>query len=247
MMNLIYKIFAGVMVMALFSSCVDDFQDANPDRPFDSPYFVLNTDNTLLLSDQTVLLTLTVLDAPGKVESVEFSVAEGQGSVTLDQASFDAVKGQETGTFTGTFNPSATYEGTVAINVTLFDAQGDNQKSHNQSVNVVVNHACTGRDLAGIYDGVSCDDSTKQVTVTEDAGNYNVSDVTAGAFGASVDVAAVLSCDNGLLTAPAVSVDTFEFSGIGGEVDPDGSIHLIWTVTTPNTVSSICSTDLLLP
>ena len=245
-MKFLNKIFVGVMALALFSGCVDDFQDANPPQAFDSPYFILNVDKTQLFSDQTVELTLSVLDAPGKIESVEFALGEGQGSVTLDDASFNAAKGQETGNIKATFNPPQTIEGTVSINVTLFDAQGDNQKSHQQSVNLEVNHACTGRNIAGTYDGVTCEDSTKQVTVTENGSDFNVSDITAGTFGAGVDIAAVLSCGGGLLSAPDVSVDTFDVSNIVGEVAPDGSILLNWTVNTPNTGFE-CSTELLLP
>ncbi|MCB0835374.1 MAG: hypothetical protein KDD63_14250 [Bacteroidetes bacterium] len=246
-MNIISKIIVGIMAVALMSSCVDDFQDANPPRAFDSPYFVLNVNQTAILSDQTTELTLSVVDAPGKIEAVEFSLGDDAGTVTLDQASLDGAKGQETGSIKATYNPPQNNEGTFTIQVTLLDGQGDRQKSHQESVDILVNHACTGQGLAGTYSAESCDDSVKQVVVTEASGGFEVSDLTAGNFGAGFDVAAVLVCDGGLLTASAVSKDTFDFSGISGEVDPDGSIHLEWTVTTPNTDPVGCSTDLLLP
>jgi hypothetical protein len=246
-MKIIANILAGIMTMALLSSCVDDYQDANPPRAFDSPFFVLNVDQAAILSDQTTEITLSVVDAPGKIDSVGFALAEDQGTVTLDQASLDAAKGQETGSIKATYNPPQNNEGTFSIQVTLFDGQGDRQKSHQETANILVNHACTGRTLVGTYDAVSCDDSVKQVTITEAAGGFEVTDFTAGAFGAGFDVAATLVCDGGLLSANAVSKDTFDFSGIKGEVDPDGSIYLEWTVTTPNTEATVCTTDLLLP
>ena len=79
-MNIISKIIVGIMAVALMSSCVDDFQDANPPRAFDSPYFVLNVNQTAILSDQTTELTLSVVDAPGKIEAVEFSLGDDAGT-----------------------------------------------------------------------------------------------------------------------------------------------------------------------
>ncbi|MDX2247756.1 MAG: hypothetical protein SF052_13310 [Bacteroidia bacterium] len=237
-----YLSIIGVGIFCLLIGCVDDFSEANPPRPLDSPFFILSTNQTTLRSDQTAELTLSVVDAPGKIDSVDFFLPEGKGTVTLDAASFNSEKGKEKGTFKGIFTPADNTEGAVTITVTLYDAQEDqNRKSHVETVNLTVKFACTGKDISGTYDTESCEDSVKKVTINASGDQFNLSDLTAGTFG--IDVPVVLVCDNGLLSAASVVVDTFEFSGITGEYDPDGSFYLEWTVTSPGAGSGDCVTE----
>lgn len=247
-MNITYTFFRivtmGVM-LASFSACVDDYQDANPARPLDSPFFIMNADRDIVRSDQTVMLTLNVVDAPGTVESISFRTSDDLGAVSLDQASFDGVKGREAGSFQATFTPPQDAEGSVTITAVLADGQGENQKTHTESVQVVVNFACTGEDLSGTYEAVSCDDSIKTVSLVPGGGGFVISDLSAGTYGAALDVPATLRCQGGVLLADEVSVDTLTFSNIGGEVNPDGSMELVWTVSSPNTTPTHCATDLL--
>ena len=233
----------GVLALTSFTGCVDDYSDANGPRPLDSPFFILSTDRDEIFSHETATLNLAVIDAPGKVEALDFNVSDGFGTVTLDQASFDAAKGQEKGTITATFNPPAN-EGTATITVTLSDAQGEQQKSHVASVELDVHFSCVGQDLSGNYDAVNCDDDAAKATINAAGADFSLSDLTAGLYG--MDIPVTLTCSNGVLTAAGVTVDTLEFTDISGEIEPDGSIILDWTVDSPNTDPSDCSTEFTL-
>jgi len=107
------------------TSCVDDYTDANPPPRLDAPTLRISASGSnqkietipvnpyqnTYIAYQTyggpVEYTVSVIDAPGKVGSVnvEGSVPDF-GTVTLDDASVNALIGQEVGSFKFTFTPN---------------------------------------------------------------------------------------------------------------------------------------------
>lgn len=129
-----------VLLFLSITSCVDDYTDANPPARLDAPTLRLsasgsnqkietvpvNVYQNTYVAYQTygsgVEYTVSVIDAPGKVGavSVEGSVPDF-GTVTLDDASVNALKGQETGSFKFTFtpNPALPDESDRALNLVI--------------------------------------------------------------------------------------------------------------------------------
>ena len=105
------------MILFVVAACVDDFRDYNPPRPFDAPIVRNNTtgpDQMLIEMPvnlyqttpvvytfyQPVEFTVDVTRAKGLLGdiSVASSILEF-GTVALDEASANAIKGAETGSF----------------------------------------------------------------------------------------------------------------------------------------------------
>jgi len=132
-----------LIILLLFlsvTSCVDDYTDANPPAKLDAPTLRIsasgsnqkietvpvNAYQSTYVAYQTydgpVEYTVSVIDAPGKVGavSVEGSVPDF-GTVTLDDASVNALIGQEVGSFKFTYtpNPSLTDGADRALNLVI--------------------------------------------------------------------------------------------------------------------------------
>jgi hypothetical protein len=147
---------ACLLVMA--TSCVDDFTDANQPRQLDAPAIAISattTDNLLVQPvpvnpfqnnfeafvgyGSSAQFTISVLDAPGKVNSVSVvpSIPE-YGTVAIDEASVNALKGTEKGNFKFTFTPNAALVGTAdrAFNlvITVTDSQADTRTGESAPV-----------------------------------------------------------------------------------------------------------------
>ncbi|HTE29729.1 MAG TPA: hypothetical protein VK666_05100 [Chryseolinea sp.] len=122
-MNKIYVYILGLIFIA--AACVDDYKDANPTHPLDAPFLRIsgaganqkvesvpvnpyqNTYLAYATYGSTVEFTVTVVDAPGKVNGVTVvpSVPD-YGTVTLDNASVSNLMGQDKGEFKFTFTPN---------------------------------------------------------------------------------------------------------------------------------------------
>jgi len=132
-----------LIILLLFlsvTSCVDDYTDANPPTKLDAPTLRISASgsnqkietvpvnayqNTYIAYqtyDGPVEYTVSVIDAPGKVGAVtvEGSVPDF-GTVTLDDASVNALMGQEAGSFKFTYtpNPSLTDGADRALNLVV--------------------------------------------------------------------------------------------------------------------------------
>lgn len=123
MKNKILLITAGLLFV--FGACVDDYTDSNPPHKLDAPTLRLAETPTSATTTvagtnkyqysyasyasyaEPAVFEVSVIDAPGKIGSatVSFSVPDF-GTATLDEASFNAVKGKETGTFKVIFTPN---------------------------------------------------------------------------------------------------------------------------------------------
>lgn len=126
-MTLIMKNYYLIILLLFVSitSCVDDYTDANPPHQLDAPTLRISAvgshqkietvpvnpyQNTYIAYqtyDGPVEYTVSVIDAPGKVGAVSVvgSVPDF-GTVTLDDASVNALIGQEIGSFKFTYTPN---------------------------------------------------------------------------------------------------------------------------------------------
>jgi len=117
-----------LIVLLLFlsvTSCVDDYTDANPPAKLDAPTLRISASGSnqkietvpvnqyqnTYIAYQTyngpVEYTVSVIDAPGKVGAVSVTGSVPDfGSVTLDDASVNALIGQEVGSFKFTYTPN---------------------------------------------------------------------------------------------------------------------------------------------
>lgn len=118
------KIFILIgLVIALPGSCVDDYMDANPPRPLDGPALSLLPDETLSMGE-TTSFSVNVIEAPGMIDSVAYSLSEDIGTLVVDEASVNALIGKESGSFNVTYTaPTATEESEVRITFVVYDAQ----------------------------------------------------------------------------------------------------------------------------
>lgn len=160
-MNNLRKIrtaFSAIIGLCLISfSCVDDYTDANPTRQLDAPTLRISATG----SNQKVIavpvnkyqndhiayvsyggpatFTISVIDAPGKVSTVEVTPSVPDfGTVELNSSSVSALQGQEQGDFTFTFTPNPTLpdQNDRALNlvITVTDSQLDDAGEPNPKV-----------------------------------------------------------------------------------------------------------------
>jgi hypothetical protein len=137
--------------LLILVACVDDFTEANPPRQLDAPALTISATTNANLLVQAVQVnpfqqnyeafvgygssgqfTVTVLRAPGKVNSVsvEPSIPE-YGTVAIDEASVTTLHGKEIGTFNFMFTPNAALAGMADrkfdLVVTVTDSQLDTE------------------------------------------------------------------------------------------------------------------------
>ncbi|EMR01154.1 hypothetical protein [Cesiribacter andamanensis] len=132
-MNKIQNVLLWLGILLISVACVDDYFEANPPLPLDSPYSVLTVDDTELTGGESTNFTVRVVDAPGLVDSVAYITTDDKGTVVFDQGSLNSVIGSESGTFTGTFTAPYDASGPFTLTIVVFDAQGEQMKSHTMS------------------------------------------------------------------------------------------------------------------
>ncbi len=163
------------VILALLGSCVDNYQDANPPRALDGPFFTLSTGGDVLETaengnfigaDQTIVFTLNVINCPGGIDSVGVTVNEEDlGTAVVDAASLSAASGNIQGEVTVNYTTvSQVLEETeLEIDVTLYDGQQEidwfgqtieYRKSATESYDVTL-VVCTSTGLAGDYNSVA--------------------------------------------------------------------------------------------
>ncbi len=215
MKNLIY-ISLFILVASVIGSCVDDYQDANPPRPKDGPIFKLSaggdvietpSDGNFIGANQTIALTLNVIDCQGGIDSVAVSLSDTLGTAMVDEASLNAVKGMTSGEIKAnvTIRADIEAESDLTISVTLYDGQEPvnwfgkeipYRKSSTESYDVTV-VTCTSTGLAGVYDAVAngftgdgsggkdmeYTDLQSVITITEvRPGEYHIDDMSFGLY-----------------------------------------------------------------
>ena len=163
------------IILLLLGSCVDDYQNANPPRALDGPYFSLSAagdvietpaDGNFIGAGQTITFTLHVIDCPGGIDSVGVTIDEdGTGTAVVDQASLSAVLGKVQGEVLVNFTAVAdvTEEIDLVISITLYDGQQpidwhgstvEYRKSSMEQYDVTL-ISCASTGLAGEYNSVA--------------------------------------------------------------------------------------------
>ena len=174
-MKKVKNLILTTVILALLGSCVDDYQDANPPRPKDGPYFTLSAGGDVLETpengnfigaDQTIVFTLQVINCQGGIDSVGVTVNEEYlGTAVVNEASLSAVKDNIQGEITVSYTTvSQVLEETdLEIDVTLYDRQEeidwfgqdiDYRKSATESYEVTL-VVCTSTGLAGEFNSVA--------------------------------------------------------------------------------------------
>lgn len=104
-------------------SCVDDYQDFNPPRLKDGPFFKVSLSADTVVGGGSVNFTVSVIDAPGGIADLIVTNPQKLGSYTLDN--LDAMKGNTKGEITGKFVSPTTFEGALSLMFELSDQQLD--------------------------------------------------------------------------------------------------------------------------
>jgi hypothetical protein len=203
MKKVIYSILMGGALF-LAGACVDDYTDSNPPRKKDAPTLRLAETSTGLVAQvpgsnnyqygykgvaiygQQAVFEVSVIDAPGIINSatVSFSIPDF-GSAALDEASFNAVKGKETGTFRIIFTPNPNVpdagDRTGNIVVTVSDAQL-NDKGASAPLTTTLTFpltvgACNKTGLAGTYEVTAASGNFDRIapySYANDGGPYDL-------------------------------------------------------------------------
>jgi hypothetical protein len=202
MKKVIYTLLTvGMLFVA--GACVDDYTDSNPPHLLDAPTLRLSGEGSSNLIFSTLdgsnpyqktyaavvsqsgpsEFTVTVLDAPGKIGDISGSLSVPDfGEVVIDQASANALKGKETGTFKFTFEPSdfgPNYDdGSANIVITVSDTQIDHkgeEASLSTSLTIPITlRRCLSTGLAtGRYNVIEASG------VLDDGTSYDLDDINA--------------------------------------------------------------------
>lgn len=172
------RLFAILLVMALFGSCVDDYTDYNPTGRVDAPWLRINSasNNQVLvvtpadrftneldsyaLFGETIEYTVSVVDAPGKFSGVTVTPSIPEfGTATIDEASVAALVGKESGDFKFSFKSNPALVGEIdrsfELIVDVSDSQLDDKGQLSPKVTritlPVVIQSCIASGIAGRY------------------------------------------------------------------------------------------------
>lgn len=278
------NLFLYAMMAIVGFSCVDDYQEANPAPLLDGPATYLDyTGNEVVLTNTagdeftyvenggTATFEISVVDAPGLIDSVSFSLTNIQrpdnwGTVTIE--GLDAVRGSSTGTFNVVYNAPVLDESvnfTFAdenIIINVYDDQDPRKVSEIISIPTIrtTRSECfSAGDFTGTNDVVSSgfdaengeDYSNLEAAVafnvrpTEHPGIYFMGDVTFGLYpyqGYSAPAALVEVCDNNV--TQILTGAAAEFNSWSGVYDPATStITFNWETIYGDTGTSVMTID----
>lgn len=122
-------------------SCVDDYEDANPPLPLDAPFSTLSVEDDTLAGGESTSFTITIVDAPGGIDSVGYITTDDKGQVIIDDASLNAAMGQQEGVITGTFIAPNNARGDFTLTLVVYDMQSEPRKSYTISEELFIEAA----------------------------------------------------------------------------------------------------------
>ena len=258
-----------MVITSLLFSCVDDYEDANPPRRFDGPApFVSYVGDEIVAADTdddtyvwvpnggTARIQISVSDAPGKLNEVGYRLSNSQrpedwGTVSFE--GFDAVKGQETGSFIVVYT-APTLDGDSEFSVALenltivvSDAQSP-AKSIDVELPAMRTQFSPGSDcfsnenLVGFYrsvnsgyDSIANESFTDLVDTVEvyirpngieSPGYYRLSDGSFGLYevqGGANNFINMEVCGSAVVNADEEFEDNFS-----GTINDDGTLSITW-------------------
>jgi hypothetical protein len=224
----IYKLILLIMGVFVYTSCVDDYTDANPPHLLDAPTFRVSATGAQVLStvpvnqfqngyellltyDEPVEVTVSVIDAPGKIGDVTATASVPDFATTeLDEASVNAAQGKTSGEFKFTIIPNSDIEDRVDLTFNVVITVSDMQKDEKGEASPLTTTmtipvtlvACLTEGLAGDYivtdasgnldggtaytlDDIEADAGVSEipVTITEvRPGRFTIDEVTGGVW-----------------------------------------------------------------
>jgi hypothetical protein len=161
------------LISLTIAACVDDYTDANPKTLLDAPTIRItstssnqavatvaanqfqNTYEAYASYGSPVQYTVNVIDAPGTIGEISVSASVPEfGSVALNQASADALQGQETGSFNFTFTPNQALDpadGDRSLNIVVNVSDNQGKTTSVTFPLTLVNSTCFTSGIAGQY------------------------------------------------------------------------------------------------
>ncbi|AHM62445.1 hypothetical protein D770_20980 [Flammeovirgaceae bacterium 311] len=140
-MNKIYNVLLWLGVMVASVACVDDYFEANPPLPQDSPYSTLTVEEDTLFGGETTNFSVRVVDAPGLIDSIGYQTTDSKGTVVFDQASLNAAMGNTSGVINGQFTAPTNASGAFTLSIIVYDAQGEQRKTHTMSETIFIRYS----------------------------------------------------------------------------------------------------------
>ncbi len=205
-MNKLKNIVMSLGVILVVSSCVDDYQDANPPRLLDAPAVnTINISNTRILDGGTTTITIPVVDAPAGIDSLGYTleILSGSSESSAGVVSFEnfaELRGRTEGELQVTYTAPENETIRVELTFTVYDRQmreGEVVRKSSVSRSVVVDVVCNM--LEGTYSAVTSGTSTDPgannnpasgieteviLSVTDDLGVYSIDKSTGKVFDA---------------------------------------------------------------
>lgn len=171
--KLILFILMGLTIVA----CVDDYEDANPAPGLDAPLSVLTVEKDTVDGGETITWSIQVVDAPGGIDSVGYITTDDKGTVTVDESSVNAARGQEEGVITGTFTAPFNAREEFTLTLEVYDMQADDmQKKYTLTEELYIEPAfddATITDVTASDGEVSLGESTTLFIEIEAPANIN--------------------------------------------------------------------------
>jgi hypothetical protein len=256
------KIFIFLFVV---SSCeVDDYQDANPPRKKDGPAVyqanlagdVITAPNlnevqlNYVQAGKSFMIEVDVVDAPGMIDSVSLSLSDSLGTISVDEASFNAIKGKDQGKFVVNYTGTTSSVGTTAVeNITIgvYDAQNPRKMASISPASVkVVENCLASKSLVGWYDTVASgynsetDENYSGLTGkselyiranngADNPWNYRLRNASFGLYadqGFGEPFANLAVCDNTITTGTPAPADGLQYTGT---INEDGTLTISWS------------------
>jgi hypothetical protein len=242
-------------LVLLISSCVDDYQDANPPRLLDSPAVSsVSAAADLILDGTSTQITIVVVDCPAGIDSVAYLIEDENGDpigmVTIDN--LNEMKGKTKGDILATYTSVSQTAAVVTLTFTVFDLQYQEEEEVRKSSipqGTEVEVVCAS-DLAGTYNAVTSGTSTDGgannnpasdiqaivvIAATETPGQYTIDKSTGKVFdawylgvyyGEATDV-------DGILKDACGSITLDSYNSPFGEpiIDSSGSVDASGVIT----------------
>jgi hypothetical protein len=243
-----------IVIVSLISSCVDDYQDANPPRLLDAPAVSsVTAEEELILDGQSTKITISVVDCPAGIDSVAYQIEDENGdpigSISFDN--LDQMIGQTKGEIVATYTSESKIAVEVTVTFTVYDLQyreGEEVRKSSVPQSAAITVVCAS-DLAGTYNaltnGASTDggannnpavniEAVVTLTATETPGEYIIDKSTGKAFdawylgvyyGEAIDVPGILKDACGTIT-----LDSYEspfgdpITSSSGSIGENGTI-----------------------
>lgn len=257
--NIYLRTLLSIFTAITLFSCVDDFEDANPPRLLDGPFGFPKLEGAELISttdlDNTAInflplnseaqISVSIVDAPGVIESATYSLnnivqPEPLGTLSLD---ISGVKDKEKGTLVATYT-TGDVPGDETITITVVDRQGKKQ-DYTFEVRIANTDCFSNTDLSGFYNTVAsgfnseagADYTNLEYTTqlyfrpgtSDNPGYYRMRNASFGLYaeqGYSEPFANLTVCGNQISTPEPIGADQLEYTGT---VNGDGTISISWS------------------